>query len=74
MAESAKPPEAPSKRDLERALRSAGLTARQAKRLLSCGYTALGVKESPADISALAEQAEALARQLRSSCREKSQG
>lgn len=32
----------PSKRDLERALRGAGLSARQAKRLLADGYRALG--------------------------------
>lgn len=73
MAESAMLPKAPpSKRTIERALRGAGLTARQAKRLLSCGYAALGIGDSPADMEALAEQAEALARQLRSSCRENS--
>lgn len=64
----------PSKRELERALRGAGLTARQAKRLLSCGYAALGMDDAPLDIAALAEQAEALAKQLRSSCREIPQG
>lgn len=68
------PKASPSKRDLERVLRGAGLTARQAKRLLASGYTALGTGNSSADIEALADQAEALARQLRNSCREISQG
>jgi len=39
-------PSLPSKRDLEHALRGAGLSAKQAKRVLADGYRALGINES----------------------------
>ncbi len=39
----------PTKRDLEKLLRGAGLSARQSKKLLSAGYGALGVVDAEAD-------------------------
>lgn len=59
----------PGRRDLERALRVAGLSARQAKLLLSRGYGALrGAEEADAADAAadLAQQAARLERLLRS--------
>lgn len=54
----------PSKRDVERALVAAGLSGRQAKKLLARGWRAIG---SPQDdeVERLAEVAEELARRLR---------
>ena len=39
----------PTKRDLEKLLRGAGLSARQSKKLLSAGYGALGIADAEAD-------------------------
>lgn len=51
----------PSKRDLEALLRTGGLSARQAKKLLARGYSAIAT-DSDAD---LLEEFEALAERLR---------
>lgn len=51
----------PSKRDLEALLRAGGLSARQAKKLLARGYSAIAT-DSDAD---LLEEFEALAERLR---------
>jgi hypothetical protein len=51
--------ELPDKRDVERALREAGLSARQAKRLLSGGWRALA-PDDPLDAEALLIRLEAL--------------
>lgn len=58
----------PSKRDLERALRGAGLSARQAKRVLAAGYRALGSVDPDVNLAELADRAEALAHELRFGC------
>lgn len=42
-------PQLPSKRDLEHGLRGMGLSARQAKKLLSGGYAALGAVDDEAE-------------------------
>lgn len=51
--------ELPDKRDVERALRDAGLSARQAKRLLSGGWRALA-PDDPLDAEALLIRLEAM--------------
>jgi hypothetical protein len=51
--------ELPDKRDVERALREAGLSARQATRLLSGGWRALA-PDDPLDAEALLIRLEAL--------------
>ena len=56
------------KRAAERALRGAGLSARQAKRVLSGGWRALGA-DATADPDEVVDMLEDLARQLRRSTR-----
>jgi hypothetical protein len=58
----------PDKRAAERALRGAGLSARQAKRVLSGGWRALGA-DAAADPDDMVDMLEDLARQLRRSTR-----
>lgn len=55
----------PSKRQLEHVLRDAGLSARQAKKLLSGGYSALGAEDD--NLAEIAEQLDALSQRLRHS-------
>ena len=58
----------PDKRELERTLRAAGLSARQAKRLLSGGWQALDPNAPPEDdADALLAKLEALSTRLRES-------
>lgn len=52
----------PSKRDIEKALRTAGLSARQSKKLLSRGWSAIAADDDQAE---LAEQLENFAKKLR---------
>ena len=49
----ASPPALPTKRVLETALRGAGLSARQARKLLSGGYAAIGGDDSMDDLKVL---------------------
>jgi hypothetical protein len=58
----------PDKREVERTLRATGLSARQAKRLLSGGWRALDPNAPPdGDADALLAKLEALATRLRES-------
>lgn len=54
--------QAPTKRELEAALRGAGLSARQAKKVLAKGYSSIANENDGADV---AEQLEQLAQRLR---------
>jgi hypothetical protein len=54
----------PGKRDLEHALRAAGLTARQAKRLLSRGYTAIARDDERDELEEMVAKADELKRSL----------
>ncbi len=59
----------PQKREIEAALRGAGLSARQAKRLLARGWAALDVAGHDDEAEELVALANALAHRLRETSR-----